>query len=285
MPQPEAGKPFKAGVCRPCGIVAVEASSRHSFGRHTHDQFGIGVLLRGAQDSASGRGPVRAMAGHMITVNPNEVHDGRPVGGQVRAWRMLYLDTALIARTAQAMGHGAGVEFMHPVLSHAPAATAFGRLYTALTQPCQEPCQDILEQELFQILSPLLASARPTPAGLLSKELARAKERIDAHPQIPVSLAELAAEAGLSRFHFLRAFKAANQLPPHAYRLQRQLHMARRLIMAGHPVVQASHLAGFADQSHLTRHFVSNYGLTPGTLSLQARRPPRSRPPMAAPGP
>ena len=275
MSQTDAGKAFKAGVCRPCGIVAVEASSSRSFGRHTHDQFGIGVLLRGAQDSASGRGLVRAMPGNIITVNPNEVHDGRPVAGQARVWRMLYLDTGLIAQTAQAMGHGAGVEFMHPVLSHPPAAAAFERLYTALARPEQEPWQDILEQELLQILSPLLGSARPAHDGLLSRELARARERIDAHPDVPVSLAELAAEAGLSRFHFLRAFKAATHLPPHAYRLQRQLHMARRLIMAGHSVVQASHLAGFADQSHLTRHFVSNYGLTPGSLSRQTRRPPR----------
>lgn len=198
---------------------------------------------------------------------------------------MLYLERGLIAQPAQAMGHRAGEEFMHPVLSHAPADTAFGRLYMALTQPCREPCHEILEQELFQILCPLLSSAKSAQAGLLSKELARAKERIDAHPEVPVSLAELAADAGLSRFHLLRAFKAANQLPPHAYRLHRQLHMARRLIMAGHSLVQASHLAGFADQSHLTRHFVSNYGLTPGSLSVQARRPTRCRPSIAALGP
>ncbi|WP_420837264.1 helix-turn-helix domain-containing protein [Chromobacterium alkanivorans] len=60
-------------------------------------------------------------------------------------------------------------------------------------------------------------------------------------------------------------------LPPHAYRLQRQLQMARRLIMAGHSLLQASYLAGFADQSHLTRHFISNYGLTPGSLSHSLR--------------
>lgn len=267
MIQRDAKKQFKAGVCRQFGIVAVEAASSRSFSRHTHDQFGIGVVIRGAQDSASGRGEVRAMPGHMITVNPNEVHDGRPVAGEARAWRMLYLDPELIAQIAKAMGHSAGVEFIHPVLDHQSAVTSFGRLYAVLTRPAQEPWHEIVEQELFQILSPLLGSARPAHVELLSKELARAKERIDAHPEVPVSLTELATEAGLSRFHFLRTFKAATHLPPHAYRLQRQLHMARRLIMAGHSVLQASHLAGFADQSHLTRHFVSNYGLTPGTLS------------------
>ncbi|WP_153099748.1 AraC family transcriptional regulator [Paraburkholderia hayleyella] len=271
MTQGDAKRQFKAGVCGQSGVVAVEAASSRSFGRHTHDQFGIGVVIRGAQDSASGRGEVRATSGNMITVNPNEVHDGRPVAGEARAWRMLYLDPALIAQFSKAMGHSTGVEFIHPVLNHQPAAIAFGRLYTALTKPGQEPWQELVEQELFQILPSLLGHIRSTQMKLLSKELAQAKARIDAHPEVPVSLTELAAEAGLSRFHFLRAFKAATHLPPHAYRLQRQLQMARRLIMTGYTVLQASHLAGFADQSHLTRHFVSNYGLTPGALSHSLR--------------
>ena len=267
MSQTKIKKQFKARVCGQTNVIAVEAVSSQSFGRHTHDQFGIGVVLSGAQDSASGRGQVRATNGNMITVNPNEVHDGRPVEGKERTWCMLYLDTALIAQVAQAMGHQAGVEFIHPVLNDPSATTAFKRLYSVLTAPKQDLLHEIAEQELFQILTPLLGNNQPNEAGLLSKELALAKARLDAHPETPVSLNELATEAGLSRFQFLRAFKAVTQLPPHAYRLQRQLQMARRLILQGHTLLQASLLAGFADQSHLTRHFVSNYGLTPGSLS------------------
>lgn len=275
MSQMKVSRQFKARVCGQTDIVAVEAMSSQSFGRHTHDQFGIGVVVSGAQDSASGRGQVRATNGNMITVNPNEVHDGRPVEGKARTWRMLYLDPELIAQFAQSMGHSAGVEFIHPVLGAPSAVMAFKRLYAALTDPNREPKQglidEIAEQELFQILVPLLGNTQPTQAEILSAELARAKARLDAHPEIPVSLNELATEAGLSRFQFLRAFKAVTQLPPHAYRLQRQLQMARRLIMQGHTLLQASLLSGFADQSHLTRHFVSSYGLTPGSLS-QSRK-------------
>jgi hypothetical protein len=58
------------------GVISVEARSRRVFSRHAHDEFGIGVVIDGAQDSASGRGLVRAEAGQVITVNPGEVHDG-----------------------------------------------------------------------------------------------------------------------------------------------------------------------------------------------------------------
>lgn len=262
---------FTAGVCRLPGVLAVEATSARSFSRHTHDQFGIGVVLRGAQDSASGRGQVRAVPGDLITVNPNEVHDGRPVAGEPRAWRMLYFDPALIARFSVEMGRSPGSEFAHPVLDHRPATRVFMRLYAALTGPAQEPWQEIAEQELFQMLAPLWGDTPPAKEGSSSKGIARAKARIDTAPELPVTLAELAADSGLSRYHFLRAFKTVTDLPPHAYRLQRQLQMARRLIASGHSLAQATTMAGFADQSHLTRHFVQTYGLTPGSLAAAIR--------------
>ncbi len=68
-------------------IEPMFARTTRTFGRHFHDQFGVGVVLSGAQRSASGRGPVEAVRGDVITVNPGEVHDGAPIGGQVRTWR------------------------------------------------------------------------------------------------------------------------------------------------------------------------------------------------------
>ena len=66
------------------GIDLVEAQSARRFARHTHEQFGIGVIVGGAQTSASGRGQVEAGAGDVITVNPGEVHDGAPIGDRGR---------------------------------------------------------------------------------------------------------------------------------------------------------------------------------------------------------
>lgn len=39
---------FKVSGCRIKGVEAVFADSPNSFARHIHDQFGIGVVLRGA---------------------------------------------------------------------------------------------------------------------------------------------------------------------------------------------------------------------------------------------
>ncbi|WAH52789.1 AraC family ligand binding domain-containing protein [Pseudescherichia vulneris] len=77
------------------GVEAVNANSDISFGRHTHDQFSIGLMDSGGQKPLSGRGYVESNAGDVITVNPGDVHDGILLDGP-RAWRMLYFDIELI---------------------------------------------------------------------------------------------------------------------------------------------------------------------------------------------
>lgn len=260
---------FAAQATRWPGVLAVEALSSRALGRHTHDQFGIGVVLRGAHDSASGRGEVRARPGDLISVNPGEVHDGRPVLGEPRAWRMLYLDAPVIARHAALLGVSRGAEFQYPVLGARGAAQAFLRLHAALANP---DAAEAAEQELLEVLAPLFGMPR-APDGVPSDAVRRARERIDAAPHEGAALADLAREAGLSPWHFLRVFKAETGLPPHAYRLQRQLQRARRDLLAGRSIAQAALDAGFGDQSHFTRHFVRAYGLTPGAVA-RAISPP-----------
>lgn len=250
------------------GVLAVEQRSRRRYGRHTHDAFGIGVLLDGAQESASGRGPVRAERGQIITVNPGEVHDGVPVAGAPRRWRMLYLAPEALTPALAGIGASSGVELAHPVLDRPAAAQAFLALHAALTAPVLDPLA--ADGLLVETLSHLIDHT-PPPAPAAPAAVTPARRLLDEDPAGETSLSDLAALCGLSRFHFLRAFRAATGLPPHAYRVQRRLHLARRLILRGDALADAAFASGFADQSHFNRHFVRAYGYTPGRLSKVAR--------------
>lgn len=96
------------------------------------------------------------------------------------------------------------------------------------------------------------------------RAVALALDYLEAHFAENVSLAELAALAGVDRFHLLRAFRRRLGLPPHLYQTQLRLRHARRLLLAGEPAAMAAAAAGFADQSHLIRKFKATYGVTPG---------------------
>ncbi len=236
--------------------------SNHHFPRHSHDQFGIGMVHFGAHYSWSGVGPVEAFAGDIIMVNPDEIHDGMPVGGVVRGWRIIYLDPSLVAReVAEEIVRPA--EIMHPVARDPHLAQLFAQLFACLTDAC--PDSFATEETLLRSLIHVLRRhgvAQPHSGGPPAC-IAKAMRRLDASPESNVSLAELAALSGVSRFQLLRGFARELGITPHAYIVQRRVRLARRFLVAGQTPVEAAFRAGFADQSHMTRAFVRQFGVTP----------------------
>jgi len=246
------------------GVDATAAVSAIAFGRHSHDQFGVGLIRLGAQRSASGRGPVEAGPGDVIAVNPGEMHDGAPLGGP-RSWQMVYIDPALVwdAAAEAEIASPRQVELRRPVIHDAILAQSFLRAFASVTDEATDPLAR--EEDLTLLLGALLAqhaSMRPPQQRLAS--VVRARRRIDSDPTTEVSLTELAAEAGVSRFQLLRNFAKETGLPPHAYRLARRVHLARRFILGGMPLAEAAQAAGFGDQSHMNRVFLRHTGATPG---------------------
>jgi AraC-like DNA-binding protein len=259
---------------RPCAlqsIQVVEARSRHAFPRHSHDSYGIGLIVCGAQRSWSGRGMVEAGRGNIITCNPGEVHDGAPIG-DTREWRMLYLAPAFVATVVADIRDGAAgdFEFANPVLDERAPVVAFDAAYEVLTG--QRSDEGLAQERLILLLAGLLQHKRPVSI-LVPPELARAKARVDEDPTSPITLAELAHEAGMSRFQLVRGFAKVTGLTPHAYIVQRRLDCARAMIAAGATLADTATACGFADQSHLNRVFVRRHGVTPGTYAGAIRRP------------
>lgn len=246
------------------GVEAVEAASGHKFARHTHAHFGIGVIHRGAQKSASGRGMVEAWAGDVLTVNPGEVHDGSPIGDQGRAWRMLYFEPAVVAAATRDITQGRtdSCELVAPVMQDSRIAARAAACFSVMTGETS----DIRRDEL--LLDLVAAASRPREAASpIAPAIAAARQRIDDDPVGAATLADLAAPCGLSRFQLIRGFVRATGLTPHAYVLQRRIDLARRLIAGGLALADAAADSGFADQSHMTRVFTAKYGISPGAYA------------------
>jgi AraC family transcriptional regulator len=86
-----------------------------------------------------------------------------------------------------------------------------------------------------------------------------------------VSLADIAGAAHLSPYHLTRVFKKATGISPHQYLVQVRVNSARSLLTAGagdRSLAEIAAAVGFADQSHLTRHFKRMLGITPKQLRL-----------------
>lgn len=253
-------------ACIQTGIEAMVADTSCTFDRHTHDNFGIGLIHRGAQKSLSGRGLVEASPGDVITVNPGEVHDGTPLDDGGRAWRMLYLQPELVAALAQdILGHDLQVEFVQPCLADRRLSQAFATAFSASVNTA--PATPLATEQSIMLLLEGLLKPRPDKRCAASAGIAHARERLDDAPLAAPTLAELAEAADLNRYQLLRAFRQATGLTPHAYLIQRRLQQARRLITSGMSLVETAAATGFADQSHLTRLFKRTYGFTPGAYA------------------
>lgn len=92
----------------------------------------------------------------------------------------------------------------------------------------------------------------------------RVCEFIESHIGEKISLDALSSMAGLSPHHFARAFQQSLGMPPHRYLLRRRLeHVEQMLRDTQLPLSHIALAAGFADQSHLTRHFRRLTGMSP----------------------
>jgi AraC-like DNA-binding protein len=245
------------------GIEARTLVSSHHFPRHSHDQFGIGVIDFGAQRSWSGVGAVRASAGDVIMCNPGEMHDGAPLDDRPRGWRMIYFDPLVLVGAVREEFSGP-VEMVRPVARDPVLARHFASLFACVTAP--RPDGLALEQTLVRSLMCMLTrhGIAPPPSDGRSPCVAKAIARLDSAPGVPVSLAELAALSGVSRFQLLRGFARQVGITPHAYLVQQRVKVARRLLSNGMTPADAAMQAHFSDQSHMTRAFVRYIGVTPG---------------------
>lgn len=251
-------------------VTAVEARSGRSFARHEHDEFGVGLMTDGAQRSWSGRGPVEAVSGNLITVNPAELHDGSPIGSH-RSWSMLYLSQQLVGSIVADLEEDRhSTRELHAPVVDNPRLT---RLFVATREAAMHALGEAVFEERLLMLFGCLFGIVQRPASIPVGRLTQIRERIDDAPARSHALTELAALAGLSLYQTVRGFARLTGLTPHAYVMQRRLNMARRSIRSGSALADAAVEAGFADQSHMHRIFVARHGFTPGAYAEAFHRP------------
>jgi transcriptional regulator GlxA family with amidase domain len=89
-------------------------------------------------------------------------------------------------------------------------------------------------------------------------------EYIEAHLEENISVQVLADIAGKSMYHFARAFKQSQGLPPHEYLMLLRVRRVQELLAETNlPLAEIALACGFSDQSHCARRFREQVGLTP----------------------
>ncbi len=154
-------------------------------------------------------------------------------------------------------------ELVLPLGMSREVSGAFAAICSALKQRGPNASLDATGH-LFQLL--LLLRTRPRMEGMEARGLLRALEAD------PDDLDAMAAAAGLSKYHFARAFRRATGLSPWRYVLNRRISRAKELLAdTDLPVKQVTFQAGFKDPDYFSRRFKQETGCAPTAFRSQAR--------------
>ena len=143
-----------------------------------------------------------------------------------------------------------------------------------------EALDTLFRQQLTDVLATRLLAAHTgastTPpqivGGLSPKVLLRTIERLRSDSDADVSLAALAADAGLSRFHFCRAFKESTGLSPHAWLRQHRLEQAMNMLRdSDESIVSVAAALGYSSQTAFAAAFRKLTGETPSDWRRRKR--------------
>lgn len=114
-------------------------------------------------------------------------------------------------------------------------------------------------------LMQLANRARQLPRGGLAPwQLRRCIEYMQEHVAEDIRLADLASIAGLSPFHFTRAFRQSTGRPPFSYHRELRVERAKMLLKAsGASIGAVAQAVGFESQQAFARMFRTSTGNTP----------------------
>ena len=136
------------------------------------------------------------------------------------------------------------------------------------TAPSQRAYLDdlvhLLAQRILRMHSNVSEAAGGATQLLAPFRLRRAVEFIEANLASPIGVAEIATAAGISAYHFSRAFRHATGKPPYAFLLDRRLVRAKQLLAKGDASLTAvAQQCGFSSLSQFSRMFSRSFGVAP----------------------
>ncbi|MDQ6422781.1 AraC family transcriptional regulator [Paenibacillus sp. LHD-117] len=239
------------------GITALSASmTDFTYKKHAHQEYAIGVTLRGIQEyNLEGSLQLSYQNGVMF-FNPEQAHDGMAHDRTGLDYVMLYIEPQLLLEVIEKKDIP---RFLTPIVYD----VRLEQRILSLTEAILSEKNEALCNELFLSLADGLVQTKLSTDGKKENVLIRkAKDMLHANLEHVLKLDEISSELQLSKFQFIRLFKAHTGISPYQYFLNCKIERAKRLIEKHKDIYSAVAACGFVDLTHLNKHFKSVYGTT-----------------------
>jgi AraC-like DNA-binding protein len=261
------------------GVELLDVSFRGSpFAKHSHDAFAIGVIECGVGGNFH-RGEKKVLPPNTLSLmNPDELHDGFSISESLK-YKVLYVDEA-------SMRHLTGHKVNHGFRDNAATdvdglvASSLTRIQTRLSAKGHAGWRLAVDSDLTYMLERVMLRHSVNRSGRVGAEphaIAVVKDYLNglnthqldgstSGSGESVTLKSLADLVQLKPNYLLNIFTQAVGMPPYAYWMARRVGIAKRLLAQGWSIARVAQELGFYDQSHFSRTFKNNTGVTPGQL-------------------
>lgn len=255
------------------GLNALSCSNDFAFEKHIHSGHVLWLNSEGGEQyQIQGQSSI-LQPGTISVIEPGVVHSNQPSVDGKRHLRSLYLEEDFFRYLEQLFSGTATDTLSLPtkvfndkkcwkdaLLLHESVITKQEKLF--IQERAVNLFINLADRQSTSRLKKSLFSAE-------DKRIDQIVAYMKSHLATEVSLNTLGSLVQCTPFHVIRLFKNTLAMSPHAYFIQLRLERARDLIGAGYNLTDAALLAGFSDQSHLTRRFKKRYGVTPGKYKEQ----------------
>lgn len=256
--------------------VLLMAGKTSSYAIDPRGEYVFGIVAEQPMLSRRGRERRLVQPGQLVAWDPSCAHAGSVIDGRPWTARLIVIEVSDLTTLAgdEESALPGDLLFPEPVQSDPELAREFVWMHAAFEVPSMRLERDLRLVEWLRKLVERSAAVRPQRSTVGARDdraFRLACDYLRDRLEHNVGLDELAAAAGIGKFRLVRLFRERTGLPPHALQIAHRIRAARRLLESGTRPADVAVTTGFADQSHLHRHFQRSLGLTPGEYQQRFR--------------
>ncbi|MDP9840379.1 AraC-like DNA-binding protein [Neorhizobium huautlense] len=262
----------RVSLRRPLDLPGVETLAAHyvrqQFKPHSHAEYLIGVITGGVHSVWCRGERHTALPGTLMSMRPGDVHHGNAAVESGWMQRMFYVDEDTMAEIL-----GERLDISSAPLPdfkrcdhHDPLLAArLANIHDSIHGSQLTLTRDAAWAAFADVVAILAGGGLVDDAKfpVADTRAGRLVDYLHAHVETDVSLNTLSSLVSLRRRQTIDLFKSQTGLPPHAYHIGLKVRLVQDRLREGHAPAAAAMEAGFADQSHMARHFSAIVGMTP----------------------
>jgi len=239
------------------GITALSASlSDFRYKKHAHQEYAIGVTLRGAQQYHLDGSTQTSYQNGVMLFHPEQPHDGMSRDESGIDYVMLYIEPDIFL---DALNRKNLFYFKDSLVYNDALRQKIMKLSAAVLRGTTAAACDDLLVSLARAFQPNVVDPYLHEETFIQKT----KEMIHNVSSGVISLDAISAELEVSKFQLIRLFKASEGITPYQYFLNCKVEKAKQIIEETKDVYSAVAGCSFVDLTHMNKHFVCRYGITP----------------------